>query len=368
MVSRVAGRIGAALCPCQLQSKDNIAVFLLLALPVNVEEGMQRIKLGGLMKTPSIAVALTVLFASFAGVHAETYPTKPITILVPFGGGSGSDTITRIIAQPLGVALNQNIVVEDKPGANGAIAGLDVVRSAPDGYTLFMATNSPLSAAPSLNKTMQYDPVKDFAGITRVGSFTIMLAVDARMPIKSIPELVAYAKANPGKLSYGTGNTAGIVAGAALKKWAGIDVVHVPYKTVPQALTDVLGGRIQLIFVDLSPGLPHFSSGALRPLGSTRLQRSALLPNVPTLDEVGVKDLEVDAWAGLVAPAHTPSGIINRLNTEVRKIIADPKVKAQITKVGFDGLTSTPAELDEFVKVQLVKWTRMIKDAGIAAE
>ena len=310
-----------------------------------------------------VSAALSSISAS-----AQGYPNRPITIIVPFGPGSGTDTITRIVAQHLGTALNQSIVIENKVGANGAIAAVYVARSAPDGYTLFMGTNSPHSAAPSINKTVPYDPVKDFAGITRVGSFTIMLAVDARMSAKSIPELVAYATATPGKLSYGTGNTAGIVAGAAFKKWAGLDIVHVPYKTVPEALTDVLGGRIQMIFVDLSPGLPHFNSGTLRPLGSTRLQRSALLPNIPTLDELGISNLEVDAWAGLFAPANTPADIVNRLNAEVRKIIADPQVKAQIAKVGFDAFTSTPAELDEFVKVQLVKWTKMIKDAGIAAQ
>jgi tripartite-type tricarboxylate transporter receptor subunit TctC len=303
-----------------------------------------------------------------AVANAQNYPDKPITIVVPFGPGSGTDVITRIIAQPLGVALNQNIVVETKPGANGAIAATYVAHATPDGYTLFMSTNSPHSAAPTLNKSINYDPIKDFTGITRVGSYTIMLAVDGRLPFKSVAELVAHAKANPGKLSYGSGNTAGIVSGALFKQWAGVDVVHVPYKTVPQAITDVLGGQIPIVFTDLSPGLPHFASGALRPLASTRLQRSTLLPSVPTFAELGATNFEVDAWAALFAPAGTPPTVINRINAEVRKILADPKVKEQVAKVGFETFTSTPAELNEFAKVQLVKWTKMIKDAGINPE
>jgi len=314
--------------------------------------------------------ALVAACAMLAGVaaYAQNYPDKPITIVVPFGPGSGTDVVTRIVAQPLGSALNQNIVVENKPGANGAIAAGYVAHAAPDGYTLFMSTNSPHSAAPTLNKTINYDPVRDFVGVTRVGSFTIVLAVDGKLPFKSVAELVAYAKANPGKLSYGTGNTAGIVSGALFKQWAGVDVLHVPYKTVPQAITDVLGSQIPIVFTDLSPGLPHFATGALRPLAGTRLQRSALLPNVPTFAELGAANFEVDAWAALFAPAGTPPAIVNRLNAEVRKILADPKIKEQIAKVGFESHISTPSELDAFVKVQLVKWTKMIKDAGIQPE
>jgi tripartite-type tricarboxylate transporter receptor subunit TctC len=319
------------------------------------------------MKILHILVAACAALYSLSA-SAQGYPNKPITILVPFGPGSGTDVITRIIAQPLGVALNQSMVIETKPGANGAIAATQAARSAPDGYTLFMSTNSPHSAAPSLNKTIGYDPVKDFAGITRIGSFTIMVAVDARTPYKSVAELVAYAKANPGKLSYGTGNSAGIVAAAKFKQWAGIDMVHVPYKTVPQAITDVLGGQIPVVFSDLSPALPHFTSGAIRPLASTRMVRSAQLPNVPTLNEAGATNFEVDPWCALFAPAGTAPEIINRLNAEVRKIIDEPKVKAQAASAGFEAFGSTPADLDAYVKVQLVNWTKMIKNAGIQPE
>jgi tripartite-type tricarboxylate transporter receptor subunit TctC len=192
---------------------------------------------------------------------AQNYPAKPVNIIVPFGPGTGTDTLTRVIAQPLGIALKQTIVIENKPGANGAIAATQVARSAPDGYTLLMSTNSPHSAAPTLNKSIAYDPVKDFVPVTRVGSYTFVLLLSPTVPVKSVSELIAYAKANPGKLSYASGNTSGIVAGETLKRKTGIDILHVPYKAVPPALNDVLGGRVSMIISDLTPRTAARQSG-----------------------------------------------------------------------------------------------------------
>jgi tripartite-type tricarboxylate transporter receptor subunit TctC len=299
---------------------------------------------------------------------AQGYPSKPITIVVPFGAGSGTDTVTRVIAQPLSAALGQTVVIENKPGANGAIAATQVARAAPDGHTLLVSTNSPHSAAPSLNKTLAYDPVKDFAPVTRLGSYTIVLLVHPSVPVASVAELIAYAKANPGKLSYASGNTSGIVAGETLKRAAGIDILHVPYKTVPPAMQDVLGGRVSIIMSDLTPGLPHVRAGTLRALATTRLKRSALLPNVPSLHEAGVEGFDMDSWAGLFAPAGTPSAVVARLNPELRAIIDGTEVKSRLTTAGFEAFSSTPAELGEFVNAQLVKWTRMIKAAAIEPE
>jgi putative tricarboxylic transport membrane protein len=311
-----------------------------------------------LVRVLAVIAALfsAALFAITA--QAQPYPNRPITLIVPFGAGSGTDAVSRIVAQNLSVALKQNVIVENRPGGNGAIAAAYVARSAPDGYTLFMSTNSPHSAAPFLMKNIGYDPGKDFAPVSRVGSFTLMLVINPALGIKSVPELIAYAKANPGKLSFGSGNTSGIVAGETLKHWAGIDILHVPYKSVPPALTDVLGGRISMMFTDLTPGLPHVKSGAVRALAVTRKARSKLLPEVPSLHESGITDFEVDSWAGLFAPA----------NSEARKVIDDPQVNAQIANIGFEAFSSTPDELGDFVRSQLVKWSRMIKDAGIEAE
>jgi tripartite-type tricarboxylate transporter receptor subunit TctC len=299
---------------------------------------------------------------------AEAYPNRPVTIIVPFGPGSGTDIISRIIGQSLGIALKGNVVVDDRPGANGGLAATYVAKSQPDGYTLLMSTNSPLSSNPFLLKNVAYDPVKDFAPITRIGSFTNILVSNPAIPVKTLAELIAYAKANPGKLSYASGNTSGILAGETLKHWAGVDILHVPYKSVPPALNDVIAGRVSMAFTDLTPSLPHVNSGSLRAIAITRLQRSVLLPDVPTFQESGLKDFEVESWAALFAPAGTPAEIITRLNLETRKIIGDPGVKAQIAQIGFEVFGSTPEELGEFVKVQLAKTGRMVADAGIEPE
>jgi tripartite-type tricarboxylate transporter receptor subunit TctC len=303
-----------------------------------------------------------------AAAHAQPYPAKPITVIVPFGPGSGTDTISRIVAHYLSIALKQNVVVETRPGANGTIAAAYVARSAPDGYTLFMSTNSPHSAAPFLTKNIPYDPVKDFAPISRVGSFTLLLVVHPDLPVKSIADLIAYAKANPGKLTFASGNTSGIVAGETLKHWAGLDILHVPYKTVPPALNDVLAGRVSMMFADLTTALPHVKANTLRALGGTRKARSKLFPEVPSLHEAGVTDFEMDSWAALFAPANTPPENVALLNAELRKIIDDPEVKARLAAIGFEAFSSTPDELGDFVKVQLGKWAKMIKDAGIEPE
>ncbi len=316
-----------------------------------------------------VAAGAALLGAAVSGQGpAQGYPTKPITIIVPFGPGSGTDTITRVIAQPLGIALKQTIVIENKPGANGAIAAVQVARSAPDGHTLLMSTNSPHSAAPSLNKNLGYDPVRDFTPLSRAGSYTFILLVNPTVPVTSLSELIAYAKASPGKLTYASGNTSGIVAGETLKYAAGIDILHIPYKTVPPALNDVLGGRISMMFTDLTPGLPHVRAGTVRALAVTRLQRSALVPDVPSMHEAGVTGFDMDSWAGIFGPANMPKDVVGRLNGELRKIIDDPEVKARLATIGFEGFSSSPDELDQFVKAQLVKWTRMIKDAGIQPE
>lgn len=319
------------------------------------------------MKILIRSLAAGALLFSLAA-HADTYPSKPITIIVPFGPGSATDTITRVVAQHLGAALKQSVVIEDRPGANGALAALYVARSAPDGYTLFMSTNSPHSAAPFLMKHIGYDPVKDFSAITRMGSYTLMLCIHPSIPAKSVKELIEYAKANPGKLSFASGNTSGVVAGETLKRWAEIDMLHVPYKNTPTALNDVLAGRVSMMFADLTTGLPHVKTGALRALASTRLKRSALIPELPTLDEAGVKGFDMDSWAGIFAPAGTPADIVTLLNTELRKIIDSPEVKSNLANAGFEAFSSSPAELATFVQVQLDKWGKMVKDAGIQPE
>lgn len=311
-----------------------------------------------------IACAIGALWFGLPA-QADNFPSKPITLVAVFGPGSASDTICRVIAQPLSVALKQSVIVENRAGANGALAAQYVARSAPDGHTLLLATNSPLSAVPFLMKNPPYDAAKDFTPVTRVGSFTLMLVVHPSIPVRSVKELIEYAKTRPGKLSFASANTSGIVAGETLKHWAEIDLLHVPYKSSPPALQDLIAGRVSMMFTDLTTGLPHVKSGALRALATTRLQRSTLFPELPTMDQAGVTGFDMDSWAGIVAPAHVPPEIVAKLNAELRKVIDSPDVKHKLGNVGFEAFSSPSQEFGDFIKVQLGKWGKMVKDAGI---
>jgi len=314
-----------------------------------------------------VLVAATTALCS-AALYADDYPTRPITMVAVFGPGSASDTICRILADKFSPAIGQPVVVVDKPGVDGALAADYVRHQPPDGYTLLMATNSPLSADPFLHKDVKYDPVKDFTPVTRVGSFTLMLVVDPKLPIHSLKELIDYAKANPGKLSFASGNTAGIVAGDTLAHWAGINLIHVPYNSTPPALEDIIAGRVSMMFADFTTAMPHVAAHTLRALAVTRIKRSSLFPDLPTMDEAGIKGFNLDAWAGLVAPAGTPPEIVAKLNKTLRPIIDSPQVQAKFKNVGFEGFSSTPDELGDYIKTQLVEWKKMVTDANIQAD
>jgi tripartite-type tricarboxylate transporter receptor subunit TctC len=318
-------------------------------------------------KLVAFAAAIAAMVSATA-LRADDFPTRPVTFNNPFGPGSASDTLCRIIADPLGAALKQAVVVEDRPGADGAVAAQYVARANPDGYNLLMATNSPLSADPFLLRNLSYDAIADFTPVTRVGSFTLMLVVNPSLPLHSVKEMIAYAKANPGKLSMASGNTAGVVGAKTLAHFAGIDVLHVPYKSSPQAIEDVIAGRVSMMIVDFTVGMPHVSSGQVRALAMTRLKRSKLYPDLPTMDEAGVAGFELDAWAGIVAPAKTPPDVVAKLNGALRKIIDAPETQAKFKNVGFEAVSSTPEELGGFIKTQLGVWQKMVKDADIQAE
>jgi tripartite-type tricarboxylate transporter receptor subunit TctC len=317
-------------------------------------------------KLALVVAAAAALFST--SLRAEDYPSRPITFVSVFGPGSASDTICRIIADPLSAALKVPVIVEDRPGADGVVAAQYVQHAAPDGYTLMMATNSPLSADPFLLKDVSYDPVKDFTPVSRVGSFTLMLVINPSLPFHSVKDLVDYAKANPGKLSFASGNTAGIVGGKTLAHWAGIDMLHVPYKSSPPAIEDVIAGRVSMMFADFTVAMPHVAAGQVRALAVTRLKRSPFFPDLPTMDEAGIEGFDLDAWAGLVAPAGTPPDVVAKLNAALRPIIDSPDVQAKFKNVGFQGFSSTPGELGDFIKLQLGKWQKMVKDANIEAE
>lgn len=300
--------------------------------------------------------------------RADDYPARVVTMIVPFAAGSGTDAVARVFAQELATALKGNVVVENKPGASGAIAATYVARAAPDGYTLFVTTNTSHSANPSLLKSINYDPVKDFTPVIRGGNLPFMLVVDPKLPVKSVQELVAHAKANPGKLTYAYGNSTGIVAGETFKRAAGIDVLKVPYKSTPPAITDVVGGRVDFMFVDLTSGMAMVKSGDLRAIAVTTAQRSAILPDLPSMTEAGIPGFDINSWNGIFGPANMPKEVVAKLNAEMAKIIARPDVKARLAGMGFDAFSSSPQELDTFVKDQLAVWTKLIKEAGIEPE
>ena len=310
-----------------------------------------------------LAAAVAALFS--AALYADDYPSRPITLVAVFGPGSASDTICRIIADKLSPALGQPVIVEDRPGADGALAALYVHHQPADGYTLLMGTNSPLSADPFIHNDINYDPIKDFVPVTRVGSFTLMLVIDPKLPIHSVKEMVDYAKANPGKLTYASGNTAGIVGMETVKHWAEISILHVPYKTTGPALEDIISGRVSMMFADFTSAMPHVTAGTLRPLAISRIHRSSLYPDLPTMDEAGVKGFNLDAWAGLVVPTGTPPEVVKKLNVALRMVIDSPDVQAKFKNVGFEGFSSTPEELGDYMKAQFVEWGKMVKDAGI---
>ena len=309
-----------------------------------------------------------LLLAALSAIASAQYPAKPIRIIVPFPGGSATDTITRILGASVSGAIGQPVVVENKAGADGAIAAGEVMRAAPDGYTLLMATNSPLSAVPALKKVPPYDPVKDFTPITDVGRYTFFIVVHPGVPAKTVSEFIHYARANPGKINYATGNTTGIVSTAFFASQAGIQMVHVPYKGEPQAITDLLAGRVQLLFASSSTSVPQIRDGKLRALATTLSRRSNLLPDVPTIAEAGMPQFQLTSWAGLFGPAKMPREIVERLNKEFHAAMQRPDVVANMDKQAFLLLPSTPERLGEFVKEQLESYRNVLRAAGVQPE
>jgi len=318
------------------------------------------------MRIARILAALS--FAAYAASAAAQYPTKPIKLIVPFPAGSATDTVGRILGQSVSAAIGQAIVVENKAGADGAIAGAEVAKAAPDGYTLLLATNSPMAVAPAMKKVPPYDPVADFTPITDVGRYTFFLFANANVPAKTLGELIAYAKANPGKLAYATGNTTGIVSFAQFNSLAGTQMLHVPYKGEPAAITDLIGGRVQLIFATPTTGLAHVKDGKLRAIVTSLKNRSPVLPDVPTMGEAGLPKFSILSWAALYGPAKMPRDLVERLNKEFGAAMKRPDVLAAMEKQAFILNPSTPEELAGFTKEQFEEYKRILRAAGIQPE
>jgi len=311
-----------------------------------------------------LALLTCLLLPVFATAQAP-YPTKPIKIVIPFGPGSSTDTIIRILAEPVGAALGQPIVIEAKPGGDGAISAMEVARAAPDGYTLLVGSGSPMAAVPYLRKNPPYDPLRDFTPITDIGRYTVFMYVNSNVPAKTLAEFIAYAKANPGKLSYATGNASGIVAFAQFNSLTGIDMLPVPYKSAPPAMLDLVAGRVDAMMDPPTTALAYVKDGRLRALVTTLEKRSPLLPDVPTIHEAGVPEFTISNWMGLVGPAGMPRDIVNRLNREFANALKRPDVIAALEKQAFLPNPSTPEQFGDFIKEQMQSYATLLKRAGV---
>jgi tripartite-type tricarboxylate transporter receptor subunit TctC len=313
----------------------------------------------------AVGLAGSLLFA--AAASGQTYPNRPVKLLVPFPAGSSTDQVARLLGNELQRALGQPFVVENKPGAQGSIAADAVAKSVPDGYTLLLTTNSPLAANVSLFKNLPYDPVKDFAPIARVGVTAFVVMVKLDFQAKTLAELIALARAQPGKLSGGYGGGGGQISMALLKSMAKVDVVDVPYKGVPQALTDVLGGTVDFALVDLGNAAAQVKGGRLNALGVTLAQRTELAPDVPAIAET-LPGYEVTAWFGLVAAAGTPQDIVAKLYDATVSALAKPDMRQGLATTGTDIATLSPSQFAEFIRSEIAKWAVLVKLAGMKAE
>jgi tripartite-type tricarboxylate transporter receptor subunit TctC len=309
-----------------------------------------------------IALFAALLFAASA---AAQYPNRPIRIVIPFGAGSSTDAVMRVLAPPLSAALGQQVVIEPRPGADGAVSAIEVARSAPDGYTLGIGSGGPLAAVPALRKNPPYDVNSDFTPITDIGRYTVFLFINSNVPATNLQEFVAHVKANPGKLAYGTGNPSGIVAFAQLNALLGLDMLHVPYKSAPLVMPDLLSNRVQALMDPPAVALAYVKEGKLRALVTTLNRRSPLLPDVPTIHEAGVPKFTISNWMGLVGPAKMPREIVERLNRELGAILRKPEVVAALEKQAFLPNPSTPEQFAAFIREQVQSYGSLLRAAGV---
>ncbi len=307
----------------------------------------------------------TITLTLSALALAQTYPTRQVRIVVPFPPGGTSDILARTIGARLSAPLGQPVVIENRPGAGGNIAADHVAKSAPDGYTLIMGTSS-LAISQSLYKKLTYDLVQDFAPITQAVNYTNLLVVHPSAGVKSVDELLKLARAKPGSLSYGTaGNgTPPHMTGELFKAYTSVNIVHIPYKGGAPAIADLIAGQIPMMFDNVPPLLPHVRAGKIQALAVTSLARIAVLPDVPTLHELGLKDFDAVGWNGLLAPAGTPRDIVARLNTEVVRVLRIPEVRDQLSSQGADIVGNSPEQFAAWIRAEVKKWAEVVKVSG----
>jgi tripartite-type tricarboxylate transporter receptor subunit TctC len=311
-------------------------------------------------------------FAAFASFFSATafaqYPDRPIRLIVPFPPGGAAELGARIFTAPLGQALGQPIIIETKPGGDGVIAADAVMKASPDGYTLFYATNTAFNWVLATRKKPPYNPVTDFTPVSFVGYFGFFLFSHPSVPAKSVAELVAYARANPGKLNYGSGNSTSQLFGAQLKHIANIDIVHVPYKGDGPLTIDVLGGRVHMAFATPGTAAPQVKEGKLRALAAMFPSRSPLLPEVPSAAEAGLGKMSLTPWGGVFGPKNMPKEVVDRLARELAVVLKRPEVRESFGKLAFEPKSSTPEELTAILKEQIEVWTNTAREVGIEPE
>lgn len=315
---------------------------------------------------PRILAAVFALLLCGAGF--AQYPTKPVRLIVPFPSGGAAELGARIFSQPLSQLLGQPVIIEPKAGADGAIASVAVKQAAPDGYTLYYGTNTGLCWVPATKKNPSYDPVVDFTPISMVGTFGFFVFSHPSVPAKTLAELIAYIKANPGKVNYGTGNSTSMISTAQLALLEKLDVVHIPYKGDGPLSIDLLGGRVQFAIATPGSAAPQVREGKLRALATMLPSRSALLPDAPTMAEAGVNGLSIVPWGGLFGPAKMPREIVDRLAREMAVVLAKPEVKEAFGKLAFEPHSSTPEALAAHLKSQIEVWKRTVQQVGIKPE
>lgn len=315
-----------------------------------------------------LALALATSLATPLLARAQAYPARPITFVVPFAAGSATDMLARALAQSVGADTKQTVIVENKAGASGMPATQAVARSAPDGYTVLIATNTTHAANEHLYKKTGYDAVKDFVPLTVLARGGQVLVVNSGSPYRSVAELVAAARKAPGKLTFGSGSASSRVAGEMFQQLSGTEILHVPYKSNPNAITDLLGGQIDMMIPDTGTGVPHVRSGKLRALGVSTHKRLPLLPDVPTIDEAGVKGYDMSYWFAAYVPAGTPAPVVQRLNELLHAATRSAPARAFFESSGTEAYTTTSDGLAAFQRAETQKWGRIIKAAGIEPE
>jgi tripartite-type tricarboxylate transporter receptor subunit TctC len=313
-----------------------------------------------------LVACIAAALAAFS-VHAQ-YPDKPIRLVVPFPPGGAAELGARIYTAPLGQALGQSIIIETKPGADGAIAADFVMKAPPDGYTLFYATNTAFNWVLATRKQPPYDPLRDFTPVSLVGYFGFFLFTHPSVPAKNVAELISYARANPGKLNYGSGNSTSQLFGAQLKKLENLDIVHVPYKGDGPLTVDLLGGRVQMAFATPGTAAPQVKEGKLRALAAMFPNRSSLLPDVPTAREAGLAKMSLTPWGGVFGPKGLPKEVVDRLARELAVVLKRPEVHEAFGKLAFEPKSSSPEELTAILKQQIDAWTTAAREAGIQPE